>query len=197
MVTLLVHIEDVAWAINPAAKEFHWCSWELHIYLGGSSYNCESQPGSWNCVYLLQTCKQAALSTSLTDWSVWRTADTNSRAVRGGASLPGKSRHHYDRQREQKDLQSHNQNLEDYPILSVVNYRLYLWSYMNSSCIPPHFILFNPLQSSLHGWENWLSNLTESPNSRFGIWTLVRFMLRSAKENTRSGNLTINLNQSP
>lgn len=52
----LVNTEDVAWTINLTAKEVLLCSFYLNIYLAGGSDKHESQPGSWDCVYLLQMC---------------------------------------------------------------------------------------------------------------------------------------------
>lgn len=42
-------------------NQFPLFSFQVHLYLGGSSYKCEMKPpnlDNWNCIYLLKMCKQ-------------------------------------------------------------------------------------------------------------------------------------------
>lgn len=56
-------------------NQFPLFSFQVHLYLSGSSYKCEMKPpnlDNWSCIYLLKTCKSYSLCLS---WSVRHTAE--------------------------------------------------------------------------------------------------------------------------
>lgn len=165
---------------KPAAKVFplcsfclapHW-SWWQQLQLGKPVWKLE--------LHLFSPDVETIYFTRLLDWSVWSKADTSSRAGRGKPSRGVQTLLWWTERAERPSATQPESCRLPHP-----QCWLYLWSCMNSVCVP-HFILFKALQNSIYGRENWLSNSAESPNSRFRIWTLVSFMLWPAKEDVGS-----------